>query len=608
MRIVIAGDCAFDEEFDNYLRGFRDTVMFVELKIGNTPEEGGNAGDSASAAIAFAESLGSKGAKADLLVACTQSDEANIAIGRLGKESYGIPRVLAKVNSRQDQPLFDESRGLIVPFSETIELISCIEKVRIFVETVALTEPEGLGLSHFESVCSDHQEMSSEFGEKAMDPKLKEPLDPKLKEHRDGSATANLLPAQPLLRSKVESWAQMVEALRVPAFAWYWIGQLISGIGTWSQAIAQSWLVLNITHSAAALGTITMLQFLPMLLFSLFGGVVADRLPRRQLLVVTQVALTAQAVALGILVAAHIVTLWEIGLLAFALGTTNALNNPTQQAFVPELVGRDLVADAIALNSVQFNSARMIGGAVGGIAVSVWGISGALFFNATTFLPIVVVLMTIRPQHISHGAATRSSALSEVGQGLAYAWKTVPIRRVVVLFGVVGLLGFNWQVAVPLIARFVLHRSVTGFGGLMGAMGAGSLVAAVVIARNRHASERRLAVGGIALGAVLVALGLSHWYLVSLLLMVAGGFAGIVTSVTANTRLQLLTTDELRGRVMGIYVLLMGGTTPVGAFLLGQIAGYFGTGTALVTFGAITSVTVGAITLRRRRITKETMK
>ena len=600
MRIVIAGDCAFDEEFDNYLCGFRDTVMFVELKMGNTPEEGGNAGDSASAAIAFAESLGSRGAKADLLVACTQSDAANLAIGRLGKESFGVPRVLAKVNSRQNQPLFDESRGLVVPFSETIELISCIEKARIFVETVALTEPEGLGLSHFESACSDHQEMSSESGEKA--------LDPKLKEHRDGSATANLLPAQPLLRSKFESWAQTVEALRVPAFAFYWIGQLISGIGTWSQAIAQSWLVLNITHSAAALGTITMLQFLPMLLFSLFGGVVADRLPRRQLLVVTQVALTAQAVALGTLVAAHIVTLWEIGLLAFALGTTNAVNNPTQQAFVPELVGRDLVADAIALNSVQFNSARMIGGAVGGIAVSVWGISGALFFNAATFLPIVVVLMTIRPQHISHGAAIRSSALSEVGQGLAYAWKTVPIRRVVVLFGVVGLLGFNWQVAVPLIARFVLHRSVTGFGGLMGAMGAGSLVAAVVIARNRNASERRLAVGGIALGAILVALGLSHWYLVSLPLMVAGGFAGIVTSVTANTRLQLLTTDELRGRVMGIYVLLMGGTTPVGAFLLGQIAGYFGTGTALVTFGAITSVTVGAIALRRRRITKETMK
>jgi MFS family permease len=596
----LAGDCAFDEELDNYLRGFEDRVLRIELKIGDTPGMGKSDGDSDLAAVKFAESLGSRGAKADLLVACTNNDEANIAIARLGKGNYGIPMVLAKVNCRENQPLFDESRGYVIPFSMTSELISCIDKARIHVENVALTEPEGLGLSHFESACLDQQEMLIESEEKASDPKVKE--------HCDGSAAASLPPTQPFRDSKVDSWAQMVEALRVPAFAWYWVGQLISGIGTWSQAIAQSWLVLDITHSAAALGTITMLQFLPMLLFSLFGGVIADRLPRRRLLVATQVALTAQAVALGVLVVTNIVTIWEIGLLAFALGTTNAINSPTQQAFVTELVGTDLVANAIALNSVQFNTARMVGGAVGGIAVAAWGTSGALFFNATTFLPIVVVLVTIRPKYGFHGVSTRSSALSEVGQGLSYAWKTVPIRRVVVLFGVVGLLGFNWQVAVPLVARFVLHRSVTGFGGLMGALGAGSLVAAVLIARNRHASERRLAVGGIALGAVLVAIGLSRWYSVSLGLMVAGGFAGIVTSVTANTRLQLLTTDELRGRVMGLYTLLMGGTTPIGAFLLGQIAGYFGTGTALVTFGTITSVTVGAIALRRRRITKETMK
>ena len=600
MRIVLAGDCAFNEELDKYLSGFEDSVLRIELMIGDTPGMGKSGGNSDSTAVKFATSLSSKGAKADLLVACTDSDEANIAIGRLGKGSYGIPRVLAKVNCRENQPLFDESKGYVVPFSDMSELISCINKARIYVENVALTESEGLGLSHFESTCLDQREMLFESEEKA--------LDPKVKESGDSSAAVSLPPTQPLRNSKADSWAQMVEALRVPAFAWYWAGQLISGIGTWSQAIAQSWLVLDITHSAAALGTITMLQFLPMLLFSLFGGVVADRLPRRQLLVATQIALTAQAVTLGVLVAMNIVTVWEIGLLAFALGTTNAINNPTQQAFVPELVGTELVANAIALNSVQFNSARMIGGAVGGIAVAAWGISGALFFNATTFLPIVLVLVIIRPKFSFHGASTRSSALSEVGQGLSYAWKTVPIRRVVVLFGVVGLLGFNWQVAVPLVARFVLHRTVTGFGGLMGALGAGSLVAAFVIARNRHASESRLAVGGVALGVVLVAVGLSRWYSVSMGLMVAGGFAGIVTSVTANTRLQLLTSDELRGRVMGIYTLLMGGTTPIGAFLFGEIAGYFGTGTALVTFGAVTSVTVGAIALRRRRITRETME
>ena len=398
------------------------------------------------------------------------------------------------------------------------------------------------------------------------------------------------------------SWREMAAALRVPAFAWYWAAQLLSGIGTWSQSIAQAWLVLDMTRSAVDLGTITMLQFLPMLLLSLLGGVVADRLARRRLLIGTQVALTAEALALGLLVAFHVVALWEIGLLALALGTTNALNNPAQQAFVPELVDRPLVANAVALNSVQFNTARMAGGAVGGLAVATWGISGALFFNAATFLPIVGVLLWIRPAHPpARRPDTGTSALAELRQGLAYAWSTLPIRRVVALFGVIGLLGFNWQVAVPLVARFSLHRSVTGFGDLMAALGAGSLVGAVALARDRRATERRLAAGGLGLGAVLVALGISHQYWLGLLLLFAGGAAGIVASITANTLLQLLARDDLRGRVMGIYVLLMGGTTPLGALLLGELAGHFGLETALVAFGATTAAVVGAIAVHRRR-------
>lgn len=395
------------------------------------------------------------------------------------------------------------------------------------------------------------------------------------------------------------SWRSMVAALRVPEFAWYWSGQLLSGIGTWSQAIAQAWLVLDLTHSAVALGTVTMLQFLPMLLLSLVGGVVSDRVGRRQLLVATQLALTAQAITLGVLVATHAVTLWEIGLLAVALGTTNALNNPAQQAFVPELVGRGLVADAVALNSVQFNSARMIGGAVGGLAISAWGIAGTLFLNAATFLPIVGVLVWIRPAHVASRQAVHRSALAELREGLAYALSNTPVRRVVALFAVVGLLGFNWQVAVPLVARFVLHRPVTGFGDLMAALGLGSLLAAVALARDRRATERRLTMGSLALGAILVGLGLSRSYWLSLLLLVAGGAAGMVASITANTRLQLLTPDHLRGRVMGIYVLLMGGTTPIGAFLLGELAGHFGTEVALVVFGATMAAVVGAMGLRR---------
>ncbi|MDA8360189.1 MAG: MFS transporter [Actinomycetota bacterium] len=401
-------------------------------------------------------------------------------------------------------------------------------------------------------------------------------------------------------RGKV-SWSTMLAALRVPAFAWYWSGQLLSGIGTWSQSIALSWLVLDLTHSAVDLGTVTMLQFLPILVFALFGGVIADRLPRRQLLFVTQIALAAEAVALGLLVATHIVTLWEVGVISFLVGTTNALNNPAQQAFVPDLVGLDLVADAVALNSVQVNTARMLGGAVGGLAIAVSGIAGALFLNAVSFVPIVIVLWVIRPVSIvGHPKETHGSALAEVRQGLSYALATTSIRRVVVLFVIIGFFGFNWQVAVPLVARFVLHRHATGFGDLMAALGAGSLVAAVAATRDQRASEGRLIIGGIALGATLVALGLSHSYPISLIVLGFAGFAGVVASITANTRLQILTPDRMRGRVMGIYILLMGGTTPIGSFLLGELADRFGTGTALVIFGVVTVGGIGIVATLRR--------
>jgi MFS family permease len=392
-------------------------------------------------------------------------------------------------------------------------------------------------------------------------------------------------------------------AFQVGAFRWYWSSQLVSGIGTWAQSVAQSWLVLEITHSAVMLGTVTMLQFLPMLIFPLLGGVIADRLPRRRMLIATQSAAMLQALLLGTLAATGMVQLWEVAVLALLLGLTNAFNNPAAQAFVPELVGSDLVADAVAINSIQFNLARMIGGAVGGVTVALWGIPGALFLNAVSYLPAVLVLARIRPRHATvRQRRGDTRVVHEVAEGLRYALTTPPVRRVVLLFGVVGLLGFNWQVALPLLA-VALHGGVTGFGTLMSALGAGSLIAGAMLARNRRPSEQRLALGGLGLGAALVLLSASSWYGASLLLMVLAGFVGVVASVTANTLLQMRTPDALRGRVMSIYVLLMGGTTPVGAFLLGTIAGGWGIRMGLLAFGALTILAIGAIQLRGGPVT-----
>ncbi|MDA8397762.1 MAG: MFS transporter [Actinomycetota bacterium] len=407
-------------------------------------------------------------------------------------------------------------------------------------------------------------------------------------------------------RSAEVSWRHMAGAFRVPEFAWYWASQLLSGMGTWSQAIAQAWLVMELSRSqsraAVWLGTITMLQFLPLLIFAPFGGVVADRVSRRRLLVVTQSAASLQALLLAVLVYAGSARLWQVGILAFLLGTTNAFNNPAQQAFIPELVGRPLVADAVALNSVQFNSARMIGGAVGGIAVAAWGISGALVMNAASFIPAILVLALIRPAHTLKRAQDKGEAVfAQLRTGFSYAISTAAVRRVVLLFGVASLVGLNWQVVLPLVARYIVHRQVTGFGTLMAAFGVGALIAAILLARDQRVSEQRLVIGGVALGFSLILLGWSHWYLLSLLVVAGGGAASIVVSVTANTRLQLLVPDNLRGRVMGIYVLLMGGTTPIGSYLLGQVSGGLGPAVGILAFGVATVVAVVAISLGHRR-------
>jgi MFS family permease len=388
-------------------------------------------------------------------------------------------------------------------------------------------------------------------------------------------------------------------AFSVPAYRWYWGSQLVSGIGTWAQGLAQAWLVLQLTGSAVALGTVTLLQFLPMLVFPLLGGVIADRLPRRRLLITMQVIAVAQAVALGLLVWSGSVQFWEVCGLAAVLGLTNAFGNPAQQALVPEIVGPGLVGSAVALNSVQFNVARILGGGVGGAAVAILGIAPTLFINAASFLPALVVLIRLRPAYAVPSRLTGRMA-AQIGDGIRYATADRTIRRTLALFGVVGLLGFNWTVAVPLLATS-LNVGPAGYGAMSAGLGAGSLVSGLFLMRSRVPDERRLIAGAIGMGAMIVALGLSSSFGVSLGVMVLAGLSGIMATVTANTRLQMLSSNEYRGRVMSMFVLLMGGTTPIGGFLLGAIAQAQGIHVGLVIFGSLVVVGIGAILFLDRR-------
>ena len=384
----------------------------------------------------------------------------------------------------------------------------------------------------------------------------------------------------------------MPPAFRVPEYRWFWSSQLVSGIGTWAQTVAQAWLVLQITGSALALGAITTLQFLPMLVFPLLSGVIADRLPRRKVLIATQLGAMSQAVLLAVLVWSGHVELWEVGALALGLGLTNAFGNPSQAALVPELVGRELVGNAVALNSVQFNVARLLGGAIGGTMVAVLGVAATLALNAASFLPAIVVLLVIRPAHARpprerEGAdptAGPTKITTEIRAGLRYALDNRAIRRVLALFGVVGLLGFNWSVATPLLA-FTLKAGPQGFGAMQACLGAGSLVAGVALMRTRVATERRFLIGAVLMGSVLILLGLSPWFGLSAGLMFFGGLGGVTASVTSYTRLQLLSVDAYRGRVMSLFTLMIGGTSPIGSLLIGGIAQAAGIQVGVMVFG-----------------------
>lgn len=353
------------------------------------------------------------------------------------------------------------------------------------------------------------------------------------------------------------------------------------------QTVATAWLVLEISGSPAVLGMVTTLQFLPMLLFVLPAGVLADRVSKRKILLVAQVLAATQALVLGVLSTVGTPQIWQLAALGFTLGVSNALNNPTQQAFVSEMVGPALVPGAVALNSVQFNITRMLGSALGGLLVAYLGAGPVFLINAATFTAALVALVSIRPQDLFRAPAHRVTGGSLV-DGLRYALGAPPVLFVLGALAVVGTFGFNWPVAAPLLARDVLEVEASGFGALMGAFGAGALAAGLVLIMVGPGGDRRLVGSGGLLGIILIALGQSGSYPVSLALMGLAGLTGTVFTTTANTRLQLLSPDHLRGRIMSLFVLLMAGTTPIGASLMGGAAAALGVPAAMAVFGVAT--------------------
>jgi MFS family permease len=384
-------------------------------------------------------------------------------------------------------------------------------------------------------------------------------------------------------------------SLRNYNYRLFFFGQLLSLTGTWTQTIGQAWLVLDLTHSPLALGTVTMLQFLPVSLFVLVGGVFADRVRKRRLLVLTQTAAMAQAFVLAFLTWSGLITLWQIYVLAAMLGLTNALDNPTRQAFVLEMVGREDVVNAVALNSSLFNSARLVGPALGGVVIAVVGIAATFFINGVSFIAVIIGLLLMKPDLLY--SAPRSGTghvLEQLAEGLRYSLRTPAILFILMLMAAIGTFGYNFTVVLPLLARNVLHVGSIGFGAMTSAMGVGSLLAALTLATLRKASRRTLVIGATAFSILLAAVAASQWYALTLVLLMALGVASIAFTATANSSLQITAPDHLRGRVMSLYMLLFLGTTPIGAGLTGVMAEHIGVRLTVGVEAAICAVGVAA--------------
>jgi len=388
-------------------------------------------------------------------------------------------------------------------------------------------------------------------------------------------------------------------ALRHRNFRLFWFGQLISLVGTWMQNIAQGWLVLTLTGSPFMLGLVAAAQFTPILVFGLFGGIVADSLPKRPTLIATQTASMGLAFLLAFLTLTHTVQVWQVLVIALALGFANAVDMPTRQAFVIEMVGREDVGNAVALNSAIFNGARIIGPAVAGLAIGVFDIGVAFLLNGLSFIAVIVGLLAMRPSELNPARRvalprTARAVVDNLAEGLRYVRDTPLVLLAVGVVGLVSTVALNFGVVIPAFARDVLGTGASGYGFLMAAAGIGSLLAALFIAFRGRPDPRVIVGGAIVLGTLEVALGFTRSMPLALACMFGTGAGSISMAAMANTTIQLNVPDNLRGRVLAVYATVFAGSTPIGGLAFGALADAAGVAVSIAVGGAI-AVAVGVV-------------
>jgi MFS family permease len=376
-------------------------------------------------------------------------------------------------------------------------------------------------------------------------------------------------------------------ALRHRNFQLFFAGQFISLTGTWMQSVAQSWLVYRLTGSVILLGAVGFASQIPVFLIAPFGGSVADRMDRRRILVITQSVAMSLAAVLAVLTLTGSIQIWHLFVVAVGFGVANAFDIPTRQAFVAEMVGRNDLINAIALNSSMFNGARIVGPAIAGILVAAVGEGWCFFGNAVSYIAVITGLLMMKVN--STPRKRESSALSDIAEGFGYVAKTRPIRALLLLLGLVSLTAMPYAVLMPVFADQYLGGGSSTLGYLMGASGIGALIAALSLATRKHVFGLGrwvlFACGGLGLSLILFSLSRNFW--LSALLLIPVGFSMMTQMSSSNTLVQAMVPDHLRGRVMSVYSMMFMGVAPFGALLAGTLAGYIGPPETVAIGGAV---------------------
>ncbi len=386
-------------------------------------------------------------------------------------------------------------------------------------------------------------------------------------------------------------------AFRHRNYRLFFAGQAISLVGTWMQQVAQGWLVLQLTHDPLWLGLVSVAQFGPVILLGLFGGVIADQLPKRRTLIVTQTVAMVLAFVLFALTALHVVEVWHVMVLGALLGISNAVDMPARQSFAVEMVGRDDMANAVGLNSALFNASRILGPAAAGLLIGAFDISIAFLINGISFLAVIAGYFLMRDSElrpVSQPPRPRSwgEVVETLSEGARFVRTTPLVLLAVTTVGLAATFGLNFSVLVPPLADSVLHVGAAGFGFLMAASGLGSTIAALWVAFQHRPGPRPIAAGAIALGVASIGLAWSTWFPLSLVSIALAGAGGIAMAVSANATIQLAVPDHLRGRVMSVYTTVFSASVPAGGLLMGAIASAWSVPGALF-IGALLSIVCG---------------